>query len=111
MIKLIDNTEWPDDDYHAQKAFEMGCTRAHAKSRLLLWNYYGGAVPLQVNQDVAKSGRTSACRPNLQEIPGSPSHAASQALERGEDPYMAAVLQLLKMAYSRLEVKKPNGEQ
>jgi hypothetical protein len=46
MIKLIDGTEWPDGDYHAQKALEMGCTRAQAKSRLLMWNYSEGPVKL-----------------------------------------------------------------
>ncbi len=39
MIKLVDGTEWSDQDYHAQKAFELGCTRAEAKSWLLIQNY------------------------------------------------------------------------
>lgn len=34
MIKLIDDTEWPDGDYYAQKALDLGCTRMQAKS---LW--------------------------------------------------------------------------
>lgn len=39
MITLNDGTQWPDGDYHAQKAKELGCTRFQAKSWLLIWNY------------------------------------------------------------------------
>ncbi len=46
MIKLVDGTEWSDQDYHAQKAFELGCTRAQAKSWLLIQNYSRGTRPL-----------------------------------------------------------------
>ncbi len=50
MIKLNDNTEWPDSDYHAQRAKELGCTRAQAKSWLMIQNYSEGTRPLnQVN--------------------------------------------------------------
>jgi len=39
MIRLIDGTEWNDDDKHAQYAQRHGCTRAQAKNYLLLKNY------------------------------------------------------------------------
>lgn len=35
--------------------------------------------------------------PNLQNMPGTPAHAAEWAIERGEDPYMAAYLRLLEL--------------
>lgn len=45
----------------------------------------------------SSTGRMSACQPNMQELPGTPAHAASWAIERGEDPYMAAYIRLLEM--------------
>jgi hypothetical protein len=35
--------------------------------------------------------------PNLQNMPGTPAHAAEWAIECGEDPYKAAYLRLLEM--------------
>lgn len=39
MIRLIDGTEWNDDDYYAQVAQRRGWTRSRAKNYCLLSNY------------------------------------------------------------------------
>ncbi len=57
MIKLKDGTEWPDNDYHAQRAKELGCTRSEAKSWLMIQNYSEGTRPL--NQVNWKQGKLS----------------------------------------------------
>lgn len=45
---------------------------------------------------INKYGRCTH-EPNLQNMPGTPAHAAEWAIERGEDPYRAAYMRLLKM--------------